>query len=128
MKSPAARQTQFQFIERLIPGVPELIVRLDSNPRPWLGEKLHANFLLFDGVAGAERRGAAASQNSGAYEKQSGGAARMRLRNHSTPIVTRKALKQKQCGAISCSGSALGNALIRNYVQKLPETALTNWL
>ena len=56
MKTPPPWQPQFEFVERLVAGILELVFRLDSNARLRGRNKLHADSLALDGVAGAERR------------------------------------------------------------------------
>src|SRR5713101_4948732 len=95
MKSPAPRQAQLDLAERLVPGVFHLIVRLDSNARLRAGFELHAYFLFFDGVAGAERRDACCRPERGRCGKQREAQARMPSGNQNASIVTGKSWNQK---------------------------------
>src|SRR5438552_3758443 len=58
METPPSRQTQFQFAERLVAGIPQRVFRFDSNARFRSRNKLHAQLLPFDGVPGTKRRDA----------------------------------------------------------------------
>jgi len=59
-----ARQAKFERRQRTIAGIAKVIDSIDANSRLRIGEEMHPNFLLRDGVSGAERRGACGSVKS----------------------------------------------------------------
>ncbi len=64
MKTPPPRQSQLEFVERLITGILQRILRLHSNARLRSRNELHADLLFLYGVARAKRRNTSACQCS----------------------------------------------------------------
>lgn len=56
MKTPPPRQAQLQFAERLVAGILQQVFSFNSNARLQSRNRLHADVLALDDVAGAEWR------------------------------------------------------------------------
>ena len=63
MKTPP-RQPQLEFVDRLVAGILQQVLRLNSNARLRSRNELHADLLSLDGVTGAERRNTPTRQRS----------------------------------------------------------------
>src|SRR5579872_1477478 len=63
MKPAAARQTQLKHIQRTNTVVAQLVGRVDVNGRLGSRDEMDFDFLLVDGVAGTESRGATKAAN-----------------------------------------------------------------
>ena len=64
MKTPPPWQPQLEFVERPVADILQRIFRFNSNARLRSRNELHADLLVLDGVARAERRNTPARQRS----------------------------------------------------------------
>ena len=58
------RQAKFERRQRTVAGIAKVVDGIDVNSRLRVSDEMHPNFLLLDGVPGAERRGACGSVKS----------------------------------------------------------------
>src|SRR5262249_48041447 len=131
VKTPFSGKAYFQIGERLIAGVLELIVGFNENARLGRWEKLNANFLLFNGIAGAERNGAGDNAKNGNHQQEIEENSRWSLCQQNKMIVTGISGKKKRGGwlarlaatdptetsvGVIPLGFALGDFLFRGFV------------
>ena len=96
MKTPAAREAQFERSERLVSRVFELIDAFDSNDGLRCGNELYGDLLFDNGVAGAQRDRTTSRAISGAGKQRNKRQAKSAARFQNTTIVAREANSGKK--------------------------------
>src|ERR1700730_19378006 len=113
MKAATTRQTKLEGSQRLVAGIFELIGSVNSNDGFGISPELNAKFLLDDGIARAERRGAGRGPIGGRGQRQREENGRASEASQNSKIVAREGGSRKKRLGRSCARNLAGQRALR---------------